>query len=195
MTNEIKEYIDALHSDFVHTSGFYNDANVCNEISSTKRIEMDERNEQEKLMTAIDIANRAHYRQFDKCGRPYILHPLHLMSQLLFDTELATIAVLHDVAEDSDLYTLEGLSGVFNSRVMSALNLLTHKDGDDYLGRYIPKICTNYDAIRVKRKDLKYNMDITRIKVVTDKDLERIDKYHLAFMMLGAAKCDFKGNN
>ena len=51
----------------------------------------------EQLALAISIANDAHLNQFDKAGKPYILHPLHLMTQLMFDTELAIIAVLHDV--------------------------------------------------------------------------------------------------
>ena len=66
-------------------------------------------NKQEQLAKAIEIATKAHSGQFDKAGKPYILHPLHLMQQCLFDPELAAIAVLHDVIEDSE-WTMDGLA-------------------------------------------------------------------------------------
>lgn len=150
-------------------------------------------NKQEQLAEAIDIASEVHLGQFDRGGKPYILHPLHLMNQLLFDVELAAIAVLHDVIEDSDgNVVLEDLiiKG-FSERVISALHLLSHKDGDVYLEVYIKNIMSNYDAIRVKRKDLEHNSDITRLKGVKPKDLARMEKYHKAFIMLGEAKKEF----
>lgn len=147
--------------------------------------------EYEQLAKAISIATIAHEGQYDKAGKPYILHPLHLMNQLMFDVQLATIAVLHDVVEDSD-YTFDDLEGAgFSIRVLSALILLTHDESEDYLGDYIPKISTNYDAIRVKRKDLEHNSDITRLKGIRAQDLERLEKYHMAFMMLEDAKKSF----
>ena len=147
--------------------------------------------EYEELSKAISVATMAHEGQFDKGGKPYILHPLHLMNQLMFDVQLATIAVLHDVVEDS-LFTFDDLVAEgFSDRVLAALILLTHDDSDGYLEDYIPKICTNYDAVRVKRKDLEHNTDITRLKGVRDKDLERLRKYHTAFVMLGDARKSF----
>ena len=112
------------------------------------------------------------------------------MSQLLFDTQLATIAVLHDVIEDSDgLVTIAILREEgFSLRVLVALELLTHDKADDYLEVYTKGICDNYDAIRIKRKDLEHNSDITRLKGVKPKDLTRIEKYHKAFIILGKAK-------
>ncbi len=145
----------------------------------------------EALAKAISIATKAHHGQFDKGGKPYILHPLHLMNQLMFDVQLAVIAVLHDVVEDS-FYTFDDLVAEdFSDRVIAALILLTHEESDDYLQSYIPKICTNYDAIRVKRKDLEHNSDITRLKGVKEEDLERLKKYHSAFVMLSVAKSNF----
>ncbi len=139
------------------------------------------------LEKAISIAVAAHAKQFDRGGKPYILHPLHLMNQLMYDTELAIIGVLHDVVEDSDI-TLQDLkcSG-FSDRVVSALHCLTHKDGEGYED-YIERICLNRDAITVKRKDLEHNSDITRLKGVKHKDLLRMEKYHKAFIKLGEAR-------
>ena len=144
----------------------------------------------EQMETAIRIAVSAHARQYDKGGKPYILHPLHLMNQLMFDIQLATIAVLHDVIEDSD-YTLGHLiDRGFSNRVIIAVAILTH--GDESYDDYITGIAGNYDALRVKRKDLEHNSDITRLKGVSPKDLLRIEKYHKAFTRLGVAKSDFE---
>ena len=144
------------------------------------------------LGAAIGLAVKCHHNQYDRGGKPYILHPMHLMSQLMFDTELAIIAVLHDSVEDSGL-TIDGLKQLgYSDRVCKAIDLLTHKDGDDYLSEYIANIATNYDALRVKRKDLEHNSDITRLKGVSMKDLERMRKYHTAFIMLGNARKVFQ---
>lgn len=150
-------------------------------------------NHQKQLQLAIDIAVEAHSGQYDKGGKPYILHPLHLMNQLIYDPELAAIAVLHDVIEDTYV-TEEALRAEgFSIRVRSALELLTHDEEDTY-EEYIENICTSLDAIIVKRKDLEHNSDITRLKGLRDKDLQRLGKYHKTFVRLGEAKRKIKGN-
>jgi (p)ppGpp synthase/HD superfamily hydrolase len=148
-------------------------------------------NKQKQLSIAIMVAAKAHLGQFDKGGKPYILHPLHLMNQLLFDSQLATIAVLHDVVEDSKI-TLEELNEMgISPRVTSALHLLTHYPEQNY-ENYIEGICTNYDSVRVKRKDLEHNSDITRLKGIELTDITRIEKYHKAFIRLTEAKYIFE---
>jgi len=146
----------------------------------------------EQLGLAIKIAVMVHDGGTDRAGKPYILHPLHLMNQLMFDPELAAIAVLHDVVEDSNgNITIEDIEkNGFSTRVLSALILLTH---DEYVSYedYISLIASNYDAIRVKRKDLEHNSQITRLKGVTKKDIARMEKYHKAFIFLGEAKLKF----
>ena len=148
----------------------------------------------EQLALAIEIAVRAHKGQFDRSGKPYILHPLHLMNELMFDVQLAIVAVLHDVVEDTkdtvDEITIEDLKKNFSPRVIAALILLTH--GDEPYEVYIEGICSNYDAIRVKRKDLEHNSNITRLKGIGPKDQARIVKYHKAFVRLTEAKRSFE---
>lgn len=127
-------------------------------------------NSSEQLELAIRIATSAHCKVFDKGGKPYILHPLYLMNQFLYDNELAIIAVLHDVIEDSDQTLDDMICFGFSDRVINALDLLTHQSRHTY-EQYIKLICTNQDAIKVKRKDLEHNSDITRLKGVTEKTL------------------------
>jgi len=154
-------------------------------------------NKEDELGMAIRIAVEEHHGQCSKDGLPYILHPLLLMFQLMYDLQLATIAVLHDVVEDSKgRVTIDVLIEMgFSARVVSAVKLLTHDPKDDYLKVYIPLICSNYDAIRVKRKDIEHNGLLTRMrnkKELSSKDLNRIEKYFKAFIILGEARDIFK---
>ena len=147
-------------------------------------------NVNEQLGSAIRLASSIHEGVTDKSGKPYILHPLYVMTQLLYDTELAIMGVLHDVIEDSDLILEDFVRFGYSERVIKGLDCLTHREEETY-EEYIDRICDNYDAIRVKRKDLEHNSNITRLKGVRPKDLERIEKYHKAFIKLGEARKKF----
>lgn len=139
------------------------------------------------LAKAIRIAASAHENQTDKGGNAYILHPIRIMQRLRStDEELMQIAILHDVAEDTE-WTLEQLElEGFSQRVIAALELLSHRKEDTYEA-YIKKISSNIDAIRVKIEDLRDNSDITRLKGLRKKDFERIEKYNRAFVFLTEA--------
>ena len=143
-------------------------------------------NEGTMLGRAISIAADVHKDQKDKGGNAYILHPIRLMMRLrTTDEELMCIAILHDCVEDSEgsvtLGTLK--AGGFPTRVLSALSLLTHEASEPY-DAYVRRISTNKDAARVKLEDLRDNSDITRLKGLRAKDLERVEKYHRAFLFL-----------
>lgn len=144
-----------------------------------------------QLDAGISVAVRYHCGLYDKGGKPYILHAFYVMNALMYDPELATIGVLHDVIEDSNLTIEYFINLGYTQRVIDGLILLTHNPEDTYQ-EYIDKIATSYDAIRVKRKDLEHNSLITRLKGSRPKDLERIKKYHDAFIFLGKAKANFQ---
>lgn len=147
------------------------------------------------LSKAIMIAAEAHAGQVDKGGQPYILHPLRLMMQMNNDEE-RIVAVLHDVIEDdrSGRWTLaaieSNLCGYFTcpldmvrpavslSRIVDALDALTHRKGEDY-DSYIARVRGNALATKIKRCDLQDNMDLSRIPVEkqTEKDQQRWVKY------------------
>lgn len=71
----------------------------------------------------------------------------------------------------------------FKNRVVSALELLTHVENLSY-DDYIKAISFNEDARLVKLADLKDNSDITRLKGLRKKDLERMEKYHRSYIYL-----------
>ncbi len=138
------------------------------------------------LNKAIKIAIDAHEGQFDKGGKPYILHPLKIMAEFK-DEELMIIGVLHDVVEDSDWTIAKLKVEGFSYRVLDAVDLLTKKPGDDYFKDYLYKVCLNSDALKVKIADMEHNLDISRIEYLTLKDVERVNKYKIALPMLKGA--------
>lgn len=136
------------------------------------------------LGKAISIASRAFEDVKDKGGQPYILHCLRVMDNLhTNDEELKIIAVLHDVCEDTSIGINTLLDLGFSLRVAAALDLLTHKKEVPY-DDYIKAIALNNDARLVKLADLKDNTDVTRLKGLSKKDFDRMEKYHRSYMYL-----------
>ena len=136
------------------------------------------------LATAISIAAAGFEGKTDRAGKAYILHCIRVMNNVdQSDEELMIMAILHDVVEDGILTYAELCDYKFSARVMNAINLLTHLDGDNYED-YIKMISFNPDAIAVKLADLKDNSDITRLKGLTKKDFDRMEKYHKAYTYL-----------
>lgn len=134
------------------------------------------------LEIAIRIAVNAHFGQLDKGGEPYIFHPLRLMGSVS-TIEEKIVAVLHDVVEDSS-YSFSDLekSGI-PEVCIDVLKLLTHDKDVPYMD-YIKEIATNSIAKAVKLADLRDNSDLSRLKVITEKDKERLKKYQLAIEYL-----------
>jgi (p)ppGpp synthase/HD superfamily hydrolase len=138
----------------------------------------------EMLASALHIATNAHNGQFDKAGNPYILHPLKVMHYLKStDEELQCIALLHDVIEDTQVtYVDLGAQGM-SLRVIEAVQALTKQKGYSY-AHYKEQVMRNRDAMLVKLADLRHNTDIRRLKGVTEKDMQRMAKYHVFYSEL-----------
>lgn len=136
------------------------------------------------LSKMISLATERHAGQFDKGGRPYILHPLTVMHRLRTDDEeLQCIAVGHDLIEDTATTSHELRELGFPERVIRGIQTLTKYDGQTY-DEYRERVKSNPDAIRVKIEDLRHNSDIRRLKGVTDKDVARIRRYHEFYLEL-----------
>jgi (p)ppGpp synthase/HD superfamily hydrolase len=137
------------------------------------------------LGKAIALAAQSFENVKDKGGQPYILHCLRVMNNLhTDDEELKTIAILHDLLEDCKQFTLRELQDLgYSRRVLKALDLLNHDRNVPY-DDYIKAISFNTDATKVKLADLKDNSDITRLKGLTKKDFDRMEKYHRSYMYL-----------
>ncbi|WP_164007555.1 GTP pyrophosphokinase [Pyxidicoccus trucidator] len=134
------------------------------------------------LEDALALAVQAHHGQRDKAGQPYILHPLRVMMRLETEAE-RTVALLHDVVEDTP-WTLERLRALgYPEGVLAALDALTRRDGETYEA-FVERLRPDALARRVKLADLEDNMDVRRLTQVTPKDAERLARYRAAWARL-----------
>lgn len=128
---------------------------------------------------------------FDKAGQPYILHKLRVMNSVLpYGYDHAILAVVHDVGEDcfkgrpDDAWEWFSTKITDDASMLRDFQILTHDPRDSY-SLYIQGIKAQGErATRVKKADLKDNSDIMRLKGVTDKDIERVRKYHTSYLYL-----------
>ena len=116
----------------------------------------------ELVRKACNIMYKAHEKDMDKGGYPYVFYPFFLASQME-DEASACVALLHDVVEDhGDQFTFEMLEEEgFSPEILDALRLLTHEKNIPYMD-YIREIAKNPIAKKVKLADLKHNSDIRR---------------------------------
>lgn len=139
---------------------------------------------------ALEMALVAHSGDTDKADEAYLRHPLRVMQAMDTETE-RIVALLHDVVEDSD-YTLDDIEQEFNKDIRDAVDCLTkdedkRKRMDDteyYVEKFISDAADNDLARKVKRADIKDNMDLTRLSDVDEDDWERLQKYHKALKKL-----------
>ncbi len=136
----------------------------------------------EMTKKALKLCFEAHKNQTDKSGMPYVFHPFHL-AECMTDEYTTTVALLHDVVEDTD-YTLSDLKDMgFPEKVTDALALLTHDKSVPYM-EYVERIKQNPIAREVKLADLTHNSDLSRLDTVDEKALKRVEKYKKAMEIL-----------
>jgi len=140
----------------------------------------------EMLGTMLLLATNAHAGQFDRGGKPYILHPLRVMSFLKEDDEeLQCIALGHDVIEDTKTTWADLEAAGMSARVIAGIRALTKMPGQSY-DEYKEVVFANQDAMKVKLCDLRHNTDIRRLKGIRDKDIERMVKYQKFYLEIQA---------
>ncbi len=138
----------------------------------------------EMLNKMLVLATNKHAGQFDKGGNPYILHPLAVMQlDPGFDEEQQCIALGHDVVEDCGVTYTELREMGFTQRIIDGIRCLTKIPGESY-DEYKDKVKSNSDAVRVKICDLRHNTDIKRLKGVTPKDMQRMERYFHFYLEL-----------
>ena len=131
---------------------------------------------------ALRISFEAHKNKTDKGGAPYVYHPFHVAEQMTTEETVAA-ALLHDVAEDTDV-TLQDLAAEgFPKTVVDALALLTHDKTVPYL-EYVAAVGKNPVARAVKLADLRHNSDLSRLDTVDDAALARAETYRKAIALL-----------
>lgn len=137
---------------------------------------------------AIKIAYTAHLNQTDKSGVPYFCHVFHVAEQFT-DPVLVTVALLHDVIEDTDITARQLIEKGIPEEIVRSVETMTHKKHEPYED-YIERIALDPVATKVKLQDLYHNMDMTRMREdnVSDYDrekhLRKNEKYKKAFEYL-----------
>jgi (p)ppGpp synthase/HD superfamily hydrolase len=154
------------------------------------------------LQRAIEIAVEAHKGQLDKGGNLYILHPLRVMMGL--DTEDEKIVgVLHDVVEDCKGWTWDRLrSKGFSEKIIDALQSVSKTPEEEvefsrlketrseeavrqHYFAFVKRAAANEIGRKVKVADIKDNLDISRIKTLSNEDMMRLRRYEEALDILG----------
>ena len=143
-------------------------------------------------MKAFGFGLEKHLGQLDKGGTDYFCHCLKvagLDTHNINDVEPSEylekiVGLLHDTLEDTDT-TFEELVEHFGQEVAECVNRLTKPRSMGYMP-YIISLKQSGCGISVKVKiaDLIHNMDLSRLKTVTKKDIERNRKYLDALEML-----------
>jgi len=136
------------------------------------------------LDRAISITAQAFEGKFDQGGHPYILHCLWVMNHLYTDDEeLMCIGVMHDLFEDTPWTEAQLREEGFSERIVEGVVGVTHLPTESY-DEYVERTAEKLDTRKVKKTDLRHNMDPTRMKGIRQKDLDRIVKYSKAYHRL-----------
>ncbi len=80
-----------------------------------------------KILSAYQLAEKAHAGQKRSSGEPYIIHPLAVADILLdlgMDTDTISVGLLHDVVEDTE-YTLDDIRKKFGQDVAMLVDGVT----------------------------------------------------------------------
>lgn len=127
------------------------------------------------LQKAIQIALEAHKEQVDKTGMPYVGHIMRVM-EVGKTVDEKIVGVLHDIVEDTD-WTFERLEKEgFPTRVVEAIRCLTKTSEEEPYDDFIQRVQANPLAIQIKINDLTDNMDVRRLPIISEKDVERLKK-------------------
>lgn len=139
------------------------------------------------LTKAIKIAAIAFENDYDKGGKPYIMHLLYVMHKVKHLGETAMIcAIFHDLIEDKEEegYDYDYLYNQgFSNEIIVILQLLTHRPDTSYMD-YIKALSVHPIAKAIKKADLEHNSKVSRLKGLRKKDFDRLEKYCIAYQYL-----------
>lgn len=131
---------------------------------------------------ALQIATKAHEGQKDKSGYEYIMHPIRVAERCK-DTRAKIVALLHDTIEDTFVTTDYLREQGFPDETIEGVLSVTKREGESY-DEFVRRAAENPLGKEVKKADLEDNMDIRRLKELTDEDVGRLRKYLRAWQFL-----------
>lgn len=130
-----------------------------------------------QYLKALYLCVFYHWKQRDKGGKRYIYHPIYVSRQVK-GLEVKTIALLHDIVEDTNVTIRDLQQKGFSEYVVNGVKCLTRGTLEPY-NKYLRrlKLANHKGALSVKIEDLKHNMILSRLSTITDEDLKRNQKY------------------
>lgn len=139
---------------------------------------------------ALKHAVIAHAGQVDKCGKPYILHPMAVAGAIersptyqerRTDSGLeitVVVALLHDVYEDAPPM-LRPAEREFKDPFSWPALAAVSKDENEPYAAYIERVCSNNIACIVKLADLWHNLSPERQDCLPEKERRGLEKRYL----------------
>lgn len=143
---------------------------------------------QQEFEMAITLSTAKHAGQTDRAGKPYVLHLLRVMAKVE-QLQEKTVAMLHDVVEDTDTTEQDLLDMGFSPCVVEAVISVTRSPGETRL-QAGKRSAQNRIGCAVKLADLADNMDLTRLDPITEKDASRYLEYCEVKALLEQAKAE-----
>ena len=131
------------------------------------------------IYKALEIVTNLFENDLDKGGFPYILHLLYVYKHVS-NVHEKVVALLHDVIEDKEVTKEDLIEVGFPKDLVDDVAVLTRAkktDYTDYIDNLIEK--GSKEALEVKLADLENNMDLSRIKNPTVKDIDRVKKRYI----------------
>lgn len=110
---------------------------------------------------AVKFAEEALKGMVNLDKTPYLEHALRVADQMETEEE-KTVAVLHDVLEDTEKQTYDLVEAGFPREVVETVDQLCRKNNMTYF-EYIEDIATNRTAAKIKLAEIADNQDIFRV--------------------------------
>lgn len=135
------------------------------------------------LEEALLLIEKYFKGKVDDAGKPYINH-LIAVSEQMKSEEDKVVALLHDIIENTDI-SIEELHKVISMNLIGRILVLSHNKEDTY-DNYINNIlnCGDIHIIKIKMADMWHNMDLSRLNTITNKDIQRFQKYRVYYKKL-----------
>lgn len=137
----------------------------------------------EVLKRSQELVKVLFQEKFDKGHHSYLEHLNHV-SEDFVDPRKKSMALMHDVLEDTWVTPTDLVRLGYDEEFIEVLKVLTntYDSYEEYINHIL--MAKNKDAFEIKIKDLLHNMDLTRLKSITKKDLKRVEKYINAYLKI-----------
>jgi len=143
----------------------------------------------QQLDDAIMLASKAHHKQRDKAGAPYILHPLRVMMRMS-TIEGKIVAISHDLIEDTYVTIKDLIDNGCPDVCVHAIDCLTRRQNESYT-KYLSRVVSDKLASECKLEDMRDNSNIYRLHKVAKDHLNMIKKYHKGVFYILATYPEF----